>query len=86
VVISRVLGTKDLFEYLDKYDIELDSNFDGILTICPRQPWSNFVNADNERYISNEALDFLDHLLVYDHQLRFTPKEAMEHPYFEPLK
>jgi hypothetical protein len=26
-----VLGTDDLFTYLDKYDLELDPQFDGIL-------------------------------------------------------
>jgi casein kinase II subunit alpha len=79
------MGTKDLFAYLDKYEIELDPQFDDLLVACPRQPWLNFVNQDNERYISDEALDFLDHLLVYDHQMRFTPREAMQHPYFDPI-
>lgn len=31
VKIARVLGTDDLFSYLSKYDLELDSNFDGKL-------------------------------------------------------
>src|SRR4051794_28742581 len=47
-----------------------------------RKPWSKFVNMDNQKYISSEALDFLDHLLRYDHQERLTPREAMQHPYF----
>ena len=29
--IARVLGTDELFAYLDKYDLELDPHFDGIL-------------------------------------------------------
>lgn len=37
---------------------------------------------DNQRYISNEAIDFLDKLLRYDHQERLTAKEAQQHPYF----
>lgn len=46
------------------------------------KPWAKFITNDNRRYISNEALDFLDHLLRYDHQERLTAKEAMSHPYF----
>ena len=38
--------------------------------------------AENQRYISNEAIDFLDKLLRYDHQERLTAKEAQSHPYF----
>jgi casein kinase II subunit alpha len=31
--ITRVLGTNELYDYLEKYNIELNSNFDGILGI-----------------------------------------------------
>lgn len=31
VKIARVLGTDELFAYLEKYDLELDPHFDGIL-------------------------------------------------------
>lgn len=41
--------------------------------------------TDNQRYISNEAIDFLDKLLRYDHQERLTAKEAQHHPYFGEL-
>ena len=39
VKISKVLGTEDLFEYLDKYDLELDPHFDGIMGRSPPKPW-----------------------------------------------
>ena len=29
VKIAKVLGTDELFSYLNKYDLELDSHFDG---------------------------------------------------------
>ncbi|KAJ3112201.1 Casein kinase II subunit alpha [Physocladia obscura] len=86
VKIAKVLGTDDLFAYLDKYGIELDAHFDEVLGRYPRKPWTRFVNSDNERYVSTEALDFLDRLLRYDHLERVTPLEAMEHAYFEPVK
>lgn len=38
--------------------------------------------VENQRYISNEAIDFLDKLLRYDHQERLTAKEAQSHAYF----
>lgn len=48
----------------------------------PKKPWSRFITSENQRYISNEAIDFLDKLLRYDHQERLTAKEAQAHPYF----
>ena len=69
VKIAKVLGTTKLFEYLDKYDIELDSQYDDILSEHPRREWSAFITPDNKRFVSAEAIDFLDHLLRYDHQV-----------------
>ena len=69
VKIAKVLGTDDLFDYLDKYDIELDAQYDDILGRYPKKPWEQFINPDNQRFISNEAIDFLDKLLRYDHQV-----------------
>ena len=86
VRIARVLGTDSLFSYLDKYNIQLDSAFDNILGRYPRKPWRKFVTVENERYISDEALDFLDHLLRYDHAERYTPEEAMKSSYFDLVR
>lgn len=68
-----------------KYDINLDPEYDQILGTHTKKQWSRFVTSDNQRYMSNEAIDLLDKLLVYDHQKRLTAKEAMAHPYFGEL-
>lgn len=70
VKIAKVLGTDDLFDYLDKYEIELDAQYDDILGRFQKKPWHSFVNSENQRFVSNEAIDFLDKLLRYDHQVR----------------
>ncbi|TRY93561.1 hypothetical protein DNTS_006500, partial [Danionella cerebrum] len=67
VRIAKVLGTEELFSYLNKQS---------------RKRWENFVQPENQHLVSPEALDLLDKLLRYDHQQRLTAQEAMEHPYF----
>lgn len=69
VKIAKVLGTDDLFDYLDKYEIELDPQYDDILGRFQKKPWHSFVSSENQRFVSNEAIDFLDKLLRYDHQV-----------------
>lgn len=86
VRIAKVLGTDDLLAYLDKYDLELDPHFDGILGRHTKKPWMKFVTQENQHLVSPEALDFLSKLLRYDHQERLTAQEAMAHPYFSVLK
>jgi len=40
----------------------------------PKRPWSKFITADNKKYVSEEALSFLDGLLRYDHQVPPPPR------------
>ncbi|KAF7725016.1 Casein kinase II subunit alpha [Apophysomyces ossiformis] len=83
VKIARVLGTEELFAYLDKYNLELvPAVYHKLSGGYPRRPWTKYINSDNHRLVSDEAIDFLDKLLRYDHQERLTAKEAMAHPYF----
>merc|ERR1711990_579139 len=76
VRIGKVLGTEELFEYLDKYQIELDPRFSDILGRHSRKRWERFVHSENQHLVSPEALDFLDKLLRYDHQERLTALDA----------
>ncbi|KAI0237164.1 Casein kinase II subunit alpha' [Massospora cicadina] len=86
VKIAKVLGTDNLSVYLEKYSITLDDHYDEILGSYPRKPWNKFITVENQRLVTNAAIDFLDKLLRYDHLERLTPREAMAHPYFEPIR
>lgn len=83
VQIAKVLGTKDLMAYVDKYGIKLSSEYDSILGNYPRKPWSSFVNKENKHLVLEEVVDLIDKLLQYDHQLRPTAKETLEHSFFQ---
>eukprot|EP01015_Nassula_variabilis_P000836 TRINITY_DN10463_c0_g1_i3.p1 TRINITY_DN10463_c0_g1~~TRINITY_DN10463_c0_g1_i3.p1 ORF type:complete len:214 (+),score=35.29 TRINITY_DN10463_c0_g1_i3:66-707(+) len=83
--INKVLGTQELNNYIEKYNIEVDPKYEEILGEHSKKPWSVFINADNEQFCKPDALDFLSKLLVYDHAERILPKEAMKHPYFDQV-
>jgi len=85
VKIAKVLGTDGLLEYLAKYNMELDSDFDEMIGRHPRRPWVKFVTSENQHLVTEECIDFIDKLLRYDHAERVLPREAMNHPYFAPL-
>ncbi|KAG9355417.1 hypothetical protein JZ751_000255 [Albula glossodonta] len=44
VRIAKVLGTEDLYDYIDKYNIELDPRFNDILGRHSRKRWERFVH------------------------------------------
>ena len=52
----------------------------------PRKPWRKFILPENQHLACDEALDLIDRLLRYDHQERLTAREAMQHPYFSPVR
>lgn len=78
-------GTESLFAYLEKYNLELESHFTSLLGKHTRRPWTRFVNAENQHLACPEAIDLIDKMLVYDHCERILPREAMRHPYFQPV-
>lgn len=86
VKIAQVLGTDELYKYLERYELELDSQYDHVLGRYERKPWSRFITPENQRFTSNVAINFVDKLLRYDHQERPTAKEAMDDPYFDPVR
>jgi len=86
VKITRVLGSNALADYLEKYDIVLGAAFGGLLRGHCRKPWKSFVEAKNKHLCTDDSLDLLDKLLRFDHQERLTAKEALQHPYFDPVR
>lgn len=64
--IAKVLGTEDLFNWLDKYGIELDEEFDDVGGWYSKKSWASFADEDNQSRISDDALDLLSKVLIYD--------------------
>jgi casein kinase II subunit alpha len=86
VKITKVLGTDDLYAYAEKYGVELDPKLVQLCGYRPRQSWRKYINDDNSHLVTPEALALLTELLRYDHQLRPTAAEAMQHAYFAPIR
>ncbi|XP_022752296.1 casein kinase II subunit alpha-4, chloroplastic-like [Durio zibethinus] len=86
VKIAKVLGTDELTAYLNKYCIDLNPHLAALVGRHSRKPWTKFINVENQHRALPEAVDFLEKLLQYDHQERPTAKEAMAHPYFDPIR
>lgn len=51
-----------------------------------KKPWTHFINDANRHLASPEALAFLDGCLRFDHQQRWTTQEALQQPYFDPVR
>jgi serine/threonine protein kinase len=91
--IVAVLGTADLHRYMAKYKIEMTSDIRQIIAKYTLQggdgnqvEWTSFV-ADPAVFMpSPEGIDLLSKLLRYDHIQRLTAHQAMQHPFFDPVR
>ena len=86
VKIAKVLGTEDLWNYWEKYNILVDEDLVSQLDKHTKKKFQIFVKEDNQHLISEEALDLLSKMLIYDHAERISAKDALDHPYFKDVK
>jgi casein kinase II subunit alpha len=84
--ISKVLGTEGLVKYIEKYGLNLDHELKSILKVYSKKNWSKYITQSNQHLANPQAIAFLDRCLVYDHQQRCTVAEAMQDPYFAPIR
>lgn len=90
--IVQLLGTHDLLQYLHRYNIVPSTEIsDKILSNN-----NHMVNRHRQSVLTQlrdgcpvpkaDGLDLLNKLLVYDHQRRLTAQQALQHPYFDPVR
>jgi len=58
----------------------------GLWDNIQKKSWRKFQTDKNKHLVNDEAIDLLDKCLLYDHQARITCKEALAHPYFDPVR
>ena len=100
--IVSVLGTRDFLPYVRKCNVKLTSGMRASIgkycsvalsgdkdvtssNVARRKPWLTFLTPTCP-IPSSEALDILDKLLVYDHEQRWTAREALGHSFFDEVR
>ena len=85
VKIAQFMGTEDLQDYVKNYKLSIKSFVAKRLKNWEKQPWDKLIHKGNKHLVTDEALDLLDKMLVYDREKRISPQEAMKHDYFKPV-
>mmetsp|Transcript_289 Transcript_289/g.638 ORF Transcript_289/g.638 Transcript_289/m.638 type:complete len:447 (-) Transcript_289:321-1661(-) len=89
--IVEVLGTKAFLNWTSTSGVEWNRSavpselLEGE-TDFKRRDWGEFVDEDNSHLAHEVALDLLDKLLRFDTKDRLTAKQALKHPYFDPIR
>jgi serine/threonine protein kinase len=100
--IVSVLGTRDFLPYVRKCNVRLTSGMRASIgkycsvalsgeknvtssNVARRKPWLSYLTPECP-IPSSESLDLLDKLLVYDHEQRWTAREALGHTFFDEVR
>ena len=65
--ITKILGTEELYEYVNKYKIPLEIQLERILGSYKSVKLSSLVNSKNKHLASPEAINLVEKMMVYDH-------------------
>ena len=84
--IVAVLGSNDFFDYIKKYQIVIEAQDYALYKNKPKIPFKNFINEEVADLCTDDALDLLSKMLLYDHNERILAREALKHPYFDPIR
>uniref|UniRef100_A0A7S3IZ77 non-specific serine/threonine protein kinase n=1 Tax=Euplotes harpa TaxID=151035 RepID=A0A7S3IZ77_9SPIT len=80
--VAKVLGTKKLGEFSDKFQIEVDAKTKDMLGKHSEKAWEPSKLFDGNAACFEDAVDLLSKMLQYDHSKRVTAREALEHRFF----
>lgn len=89
IKLCEIFGSEDMFNYVEKYQIQVPPHLFAKMGGYKKTPWSAFYQdkgRDCEQLCTPEALDLLTKMLTIDHKLRPTATEAMQHPFFDPIR
>lgn len=95
VTIISVLGTADLHRFIATNAIPMSADTRKAVAAYKlkggngkAKVWSSLIPKDVAQIAppSPEGIDLLSKLLRYDHNQRLTAKQAMQHPFFDPVR
>ncbi len=65
--ITKVLGTEELYAYLNTYNIQLEGALERVLGDHKAVKLTAFITEANKHLATPDALDILSKMMQYDH-------------------
>lgn len=83
--IANILGGKELLDNAGEYEIAVGKELERNIRKFKGLGFQSLKREYCEITATEEAIDLVEKLLVYDHKKRLTAKEALNHPYFSKI-
>ena len=69
-----------------KYEVKLHPVAEQAIRPYPKENIKIFLTEENKQFAGEDALDLVSKMLVCDKEGRISVKDAMNHPYFDPVR
>ena len=83
--IASITGGNPIINYAEKYSIDLDPITKDQLKELPGIGISACFPKSRKAMLDPLAVDLVEKMLVVDHRMRITAKDALQHPFFNSL-
>ncbi|VDO08007.1 unnamed protein product [Rodentolepis nana] len=84
--IARVLGNEQLLEYAEEFQISISKRLRKRIRSFRERGFHTFKTENCEQVATEDAIDLVQKLLVYNHTKRIKAKEALKLPYFSEIQ
>lgn len=84
--IAELMGSYDIFAWATKYRIRISKAKRERIKHFQKVSFESLFPKSRAKFKDPIAIDLVKNLLVIDHKKRLTADEALEHPFFEPVK
>ncbi|KAM3182041.1 hypothetical protein ACTXT7_013196 [Hymenolepis weldensis] len=84
--IANILGGKELLDSAKEYEISVGKELERNIRKFKGLGFQSLKKEYCEITATEEAIDLVEKLLIYDHKKRLTAKEALNHPYFSKIQ
>ena len=82
--IVKLRGSYALLKYMVRNNVKAPQKMN--IPPVEQQDFTSLINENNSETVNDEALDLLGKMLCMDKDERITPKHALEHEYFWPVR
>jgi casein kinase II subunit alpha len=84
--VAGLCGTNIMQQYVEKYGLVVSQQALAQFPHSKSSGWHKVVRSIKRNKANEDAIDLMKKLLTVDHAVRITAAEALEHPFFGPIR